>query len=322
MTGLLVLAAGAPVVFWLARNAAATGSPTYPIAVEIFGYTLFEGVPRTSANVIRTYGAQVAGHLDYWFFLPWQEKLPEYSYNTGHGLGPLFATFVVPGGLYALGLLVTRKARADQRRLLAMLLATIALLWASWWFLIGPVHRFGLPIILLLIALAAPFLRDFRTAASRWFGRVLAVSVLVFCFVAVMPKLQDLAHQLNHGEWSWGEYYHLPEGYLELPAGATVVNYDVAREGWNNFALMGPDYQYEVVSYRQAREVVRNWGASPPCPSFLVDRDPFQVDPSAAEFSDLELTLHRDATTGHGETRWRIWRVTAGGCGAEGAAPR
>lgn len=313
----LVVASAVPVAFWLARNAVATGSPFYPIEVEILGMS-FQGIEPARTRVTPAYGTARDPYLLHWLRMPWREQILGYPYNPGHGLGPVFATFVAPGGLYVCWRLladgVTGAGWRDEDWSRLGLIGVIAALWCAWWFAVSPTFRFGMIVILLGCALASPFLLAFRRAAPRWFGGLLAASVAVFVAVAALPKVQDLAHQIRHGEWSWEEYYHVPDGYLDLPAGATVVNYDVDKEAWNNFALMGPDFRYRVVSYREARRTVAEWGRSPPCPAFLVDRTPFQVEPRDPEFAPLGLDLRLETSDAHDRQRWRVWRVTAGDC--------
>lgn len=306
-------AAAAPGVFWFVRNAAATGNPAYPMEVAFLGHQLFAGTPVGDVSFDPTQ-LDLLGQLGHWLTVPWRDGAGSgYPYSTGDGFGPLFAGLVVPGLLYlAWSFRRWRRipgARRRPWRLRAGLVVLLGLLCLSWWYVLTPVWRYGLINVVLACVLAGPFAARFRDSFPGLFRAVLLTAVIVLAAVAVTPRAQDLAHRVLHGEWTWAEYYHLPAVYGEVPEDATVINYDAGPEGWNNFALMGPDLQRRVVPDWKIETALPQGRAPLICGAWVVDREPLQFPPPEIEERRADLRLVADTTAAHGDVRWRIWRV-------------
>lgn len=321
---LLVLflgAVAAPGLFWFVRNYAATGNPAFPLEITVFGLTVFPG---TSASRITVdpYGTNVLNVLLDWMLYPWLEPKPfGYPYSVGTGLGPLFASLAVPGGLYTIWTLCfdSHGASSTDRRRRFAVLAALAILVACWWFALSPLWRFGLPSLILACVLAAPFFQEFHRWSPNLLGTLLVAAAVLFGAIASLPAAQSVAHRLYHGEWDWADAYHLPSEFTSLPEDATVINYDVGGEGWNNFALLGPELNRRVVPDWKVEAAIEQGESLEVCSAYVVDRRPFQLRPGESLFDGRNLRLAAEAEARHGDSRWRIWRVDRGPC--EGEAP-
>lgn len=322
LTSLFAGAVAVPSLFWFGRNFAATGNPAYPLEIVLMGRTIFEG---TAASEItgKPSDASVLADLGHLLVYPWTErKSAGYPFSPGSGFGPLYAALAVPGALYLLWRLrpwrdPENDGRANRRYRLA-LVGTLAALFAGWWFALGPVWRFGLVVIVLVPVLAAPFLEGFHRHAPRVFGPVLLVSVVLFGAISALPPIHSLAHRIRHGEWNWSSYYHLPVEFSSLPDDVPVVNFDVEKEAWNNFALLGPELDRPVVPYWKVKATLQREELLAVCPAYVVDRPPFQLRPDEAPFAHGTLRLVSETDAQHGDTRWRIWKLE--GCEGTGGA--
>lgn len=318
LSGLFSAALAAPCLFWFARNALATGNPAYPLEISLLGHRIFEGTAPAAITFDRS-ELKLLEHLREWITVPWTDSRggQGYPYSPGSGLGPLFATFVVPGLLYVLWESRPRvelsKRRRRQRRTRAALAGLLAYIGLTWWYVLTPVWRYGLAGLVLVCVLAAPLAADLRRSFPTFFRWLFTAAILVFAAISIAPRLQSLAHQVRHGEWSWNAYYHVPDAFARIPSRARVVNVDVTEEGWNNFELYGPGL---------SRRVVPDWDVAAGDPgatlltsgSYVVDRAPFQLGSAGGDDSGCRLRLAADTPAMHGKERWRIWRVEGGDC--------
>lgn len=319
--GLLVafgLAVAAPCVFWFARNWAATGNPAFPMELTLLGHQFFDGT--SPAVLTQDAGdSDTMGHLFRILTYPWSEvKGAGYPFTVGDGLGPAFATLVVPGVLYTvvagLGAVAGSEGRQGEGRTARnrlALAAFVAVLAVLWWTALTPVWRFALPWLILACVLAGPFFDGLRRSVPRLAGPLVVACFLVVGAASALPVARSLAHRTLHSEWSWSAYYHLPAEYSQLPVDATVVNADVDQEGWNNFSLLGPELRRRVIPDWETERRLRSGDRLAACGVYVVDRAPFQLDTGSDGPGDTSLRLLVETEAQHGDERWRIWRGTA-----------
>lgn len=315
LLGLFAAAVAVPGMFWFVRNWATTGNPGYPLEIAVFGRTLFEGTnPAEITLESYTSTNDLLRELAYWLTYPWSErKWAGYPYSVGSGLGPLVASLAVPGVLVSLWRLrpgsgAGRIGGTDRRGRLA-LAAGLMVLVACWWFVLSPVWRFGLLVIVLAPALAASSLDDFSRRLPRFFATILLAATVVFAAFSALPRASSLAHQARYGEWDWASYYHLPPAARSLPGDTTVVNVDFRDEGWNNFSLLGRELQHQIVPDWKVKSAVAAERPLDICPAFVVDRAPFDIPGEQVRFERGTLRLVAETDAQHGDTRWRIWKL-------------
>lgn len=324
------LAVAAACVFWFARNWIETGNPAYPLEITLLGHQLFEGTaPETITR--QAAGGEEASFALRMLVYPWTEaKMAGYPYSVGSGLGPLFAAFAVPGLIYALwpgpardgGMVEATRSTARRRARLA-LAALVGVFVATWWGVLAPLWRFAMPWILLLCVLAGPLFGALHGRVPRTAGRLLVACTLVLALVASLPTARALAHRALHGEWSWSEQYHLPPEYGRVPPDATVINYDVDQEAWNNFALLGPAFRRRVITDWETKRRLEEGDRPFECGAYVVDRPPFRLEPGSAEMHGASARLVAETVAQHGDVPWRIWRIEPGnGCEPSGADRR
>jgi len=142
--------------FWFIRSTMGTGNPLYPFAVHLGPISLPGYTEITDGGYYMT----SVRHWAEWFVHPWIEwkASPGFlltNYTTDNGLGGAFATFAMPGVLFAAWL------AARQRPSLRPWLAGLGLVAISWWFLLLKVGRFGLPLFVLAIIIGAPLFGNY-----------------------------------------------------------------------------------------------------------------------------------------------------------------
>jgi hypothetical protein len=213
-TGLLL-----PSLFWFFRAAEATGNPLYPMLVpsqqsQSTGFTpdVLTGV-HYSDNRFEV----LLSALTY----PWTEVADNdgIPFGSDRGTGPLFAAIAAPGVMFLL-ILILRGRRLSLEAVLLLANGAMLIVWA----IRMRVPRFGLPVMALSSALAAPMLKQFVEKFRRLLVSVCIACLLlndVFCLAG--PGLRVVRRVQAH-DWSRAAYYGYPPLIDRLPPGTRILN--------------------------------------------------------------------------------------------------
>jgi hypothetical protein len=292
----------APCLFWFARSFAASGNPFYPVAVEIAGWKL-NGY-RPSELTGPRYDFELVRSRAEWLVYPWIEyKRSGYGWSTGSGLGPLFAAFVPPGVLYTL-LTLRGRPRGSARAVPILCVVALLVVAATWWLVgQGPQLRFGLPMIVVCCALAAPLFDALERARPRATGGLLVAAATGFALLAGLEPATQLMRRVRDQSWARFRQYGVPELIDRLPPCAVVVNANAPREFWSNFALAGRRLSNTVVPPWEVHRVLNRRPAGS-CPIYVFDREPF-LPPDAA---DRLASFGYQPVPVPSDPAWRVWR--------------
>ena len=305
----LFLVAGAlPSVFWFVRATVCTGNPFYPFAVHVGSLSL-PGV-RPSDITDPNYYLSYVRHWAEWFVYPWTEwkSFPGFlgvNYTTGDGLGGGFATFVMPGVLFA-GWLARK-----QRPTLRVWLVALGILGILWWILLQKVGRFGLPLFVLAVVISAPFFEVLELRATRLYRFLYVLVFTVTACVLVFDPLYTIIQTVRYGTWSRAAYFGYPGIIDALRPGSTILN---MSDETLNFAFAGSGL---------ANRVIPSW-ESPPLltAGFLRSRQvDYVVEKSVSEKSGtvvdkeapvegFEIYFRGSFKQGEKVAEWRIWSAS------------
>jgi hypothetical protein len=286
--GVAVACACAPCAFWFVRATLETGSPFYPIAVELFGRTIFEGLPASEITTEDFQMHYVRTTLE-WPLYPWLEyKREGFAYSPESGLGAAFAAFVPLGVVLA-----ARRAWLRKDGLLRALLGLMLLGGVVWWFALQRLPRFGLPLIVGACILSVVLFDHESRLGRRWTGPVFLAATVITTAIACFQPVLDTARRLRYGT-DWNSVYHLPPIFDSLPAGSRLL----LMAGHNNYRFAGSELQYRTFP---------RWEFADVGLSEIVDREAFDylITTADHEIEGLPLTLW------HGPDDVTIWRLDA-----------
>ncbi len=148
------------------------------------------------------------------------------------GTGSLFAAIALPGVLYLVVQVLRRRASPTEK---ALLLATAAafLLWDT---ALLRVLRFGLPVMVLSSALAAPMIKALLEHSRRALMLLFLTGVLLNGLYCLTEPTQRIVHRIQRHDWSRASYYGYPPLIDTLPPGSRILD----RSGWGrSFMLAG-----------------------------------------------------------------------------------
>ena len=303
----LFLVAGAvPSMFWFARATVCTGNPFYPFAIHI-GNLWLPGVSSSQITDPNHY-LEYVRHWAEWFVYPWTEWKRSNgflltNYTTQDGVGGGFATFVMPGVVFAGWL--ARKRRPDLR----VWLFALIVLGVLWWFLLQKVGRFGLPLYVLSVVMSAPFFEVLELRATRSY-RVLYVLVFTItaCVLAFEPFYR-ITQTVRLNRWSRAAYYGYPVVIDKVNPGSTILN--LGQETLN-FALAGSGLTNRVIPSWDRPPLLTAEFLRSRRVDYLVEKLVRGKDETVADkgppVAGLELFFSGSIPEGEKVAEWRIWR--------------
>jgi hypothetical protein len=307
---LFLVACAVPSVFWFARAAVCTGNPLYPFSVHVGSLSL-PGV-RPSDITAPDYYLSSVRHWAELFVYPWIEwkSTPGFlltNYGPGDGLGGAFATFVMPGVIFAAWL--ARRRRPDLR----VWLLALGLLVIMWWFLLQKVVRFGLPIFVLAVVLSAPFFEVLELRATRLYGLVYVLAFTVTACILVFEPLYTMTQTVRYHNWSRAAYLEYPPIIDTLRPGSRVLN--LGHETLN-FALAGSGLTNRVIpSWERppllTADFLRSRHVDYIVEKLAGEKDDTMVD-KGPPVEGLELYFRGSVIEAKKPIEWRIWRTGAG----------
>jgi hypothetical protein len=304
----LVVAGAVPSVFWFARATVCTGNPFYPFSVHVGSLSL-PGV-RPSEITNPDYYLSYVRHWAEWFVYPWTEWKSSVgflltNYTTGDGLGGGFATFVMPGVVFA-GWLARRRRPA-----LRVWLAALGLLGILWWFLLEKVGRFGLPLYVLAVVTSAPFFEVLELRATRSYRFLYVLVFTVTACILVFEPLYTIVQTARYHNWSRAVYLGYPgiidtlrPGTKILNLGHETLNFALAGSGlanrvipsWERPPLLTADFlRSRQVDYIVEKLVGEKGG-------IVVDKRP--------PVEGLEIYFRSSVMEGERVAEWRIWSAS------------
>ena len=311
---LFLAGAAVPSIFWFARAAAGTGNPLYPFAVDL-GFLTLPGV-RPSDITEPDFYLEFVRHRAEWFVYPWTEwkSHPGFlfqNYTMTSGLGGAFATFVMPGLIFAAWL--ARRERPDLR----VWLFNFVLLGFSWWFFLNKVSRFGLPLFILAVIVAVPLFEVLELRATRMY-RFLYVSVFTItaCILAFTP-LYSIAQTVRTGDWSRATYLGYPKVIDALPPGSKVLS--LCDQGLN-FALSGSGLTNRVIPSWEVptlltADFLRARQVDYIVEKFIRGKNEIVIE-KAPPVEGLESYFRSTVPDGENLAEWRIWKTSRSRNGA------
>ncbi len=213
---------------WFLRAEVTTGNPLYPLRISggqsgaARGYTL--------KDYARVRVTSFSGVLA----LPWSDPAPAGGLPVGpdRGLGVLFAALVLPG----VGFLMARAAAGRAGVLEISLLAVTFTGFLLWYAVMQSVIRFGLPMVALACALAAPMLQELLQQNRRLPLTLCAAGILLngaFCLAE--PVRLTLLRARCHN-WSRAVYYGYPPLLDRFSEGTRIMDHS---RTYRVFALAG-----------------------------------------------------------------------------------
>lgn len=247
-----------PSAFWFIRAAVATNNPFFPLEIEIFGRTIFDGF-NTAKITALNYGRVFVRSTAEWFIYPWIEySRAGYSYSQGSGVGVVWTTFVPVGFCYSILLSIRdiNNRRLSLRLLFFLLTITLGIVW---WFGLRKMPRFGLPIIALSCIITAPLFKLFLAQAYNIMKLLTPASVIVTCIILAFIPAHNLLGQIREGSWQRAEFYQYPSIIDELPNGSVVWNYNAPET--MNYPLVGKNLTNKVIPqrWRKTKEPLNNF---------------------------------------------------------------
>jgi hypothetical protein len=307
---LFLIACAVPSVFWFARAAVCTGNPLYPFSVHL-GPLSLPGFRPSDITVPDSYLDSVR-HWAELFVYPWIEWKRTLgflltNYTVDNGLGGGFATFVMPGVIFAAWL--AKRRRPDLR----VWLLSLGILAIMWWFFLEKVIRFGLPVFVLAVILSTPFFEVLELGATRLYRLVYVLVFTVTACIIVFEPLYTMTPTGRYHSWSRAAYYGYPPIIDSLRPGSTVLN---LGDETLNFALAGSSL---------TNRVIPSWERPPLLTAdFLRSRHvDYIVEKLAGEKADsmvdkgppvegLVLYFRSSIIEGTKPIEWQIWSTGAG----------
>ena len=310
-----------PSVFWFARATACTGNPFYPLSIHV-GTLSLSGVP-PSAITSPHYYLSDARHWAELFVYPWTEwkRSPGFllnNYGPGSGLGGGFATFAVPGVMFASWLAIKR------RRELRVWLVNLVVLGTLWWFLLQKVVRFGLPLFILAAIMTVPFFDVLEQRATRLYRLLYVLVFMISACLLTFEPLYTIVQVVRYGSWSRAAYWLYPNAIDKLPTGSRILslcdptlNFALAGSGLTNRVIPSwerPDHltadflRLHQVDYVVEKSALHQRG------DLVADKEP--------PLKGLEIYVHVDIPEGGKVAEWWIWSTRTLLNDSSGQVPR
>lgn len=227
--------------FWFFRAGVATGNPLYPIRLPFAHHAQTSGVKLdTMMHMTFQYGFRALFSV---VTYPWTEHPHDYGLPVGsdRGTGPLFAAIAVPGIAFLLVRTWRRRIRSEQT---VLLVATVAA-WMVWTVQMR-ITRFGLPVMALSCALAAPMLSELLDKSRRVLIFLCLAGVVISGLYCSVGPVQRLARRFRGHDWSRAAYYGYPRLLDRLPPGSRILNWNPPP--WD-FILVGAGLTNSVRYY-------------------------------------------------------------------------
>lgn len=307
---LFLIAAAVPSVFWFARAAVCTGNPLYPFSLHVGSLSL-PGV-RPSDIAPPDYYLSSARHWAELFVYPWVEwkSSPGFlltNYGPGYGLGGGFATFAMPGVIFAAW--SARRRRPDLR----LWLVSLALLLILWWFLLQKIVRFGLPIFVLAVILSAPFFEVLELRPTRLYRLVYVLAFTVTACILMFEPLYTMTQTVRNHLWTRAAYFGYPPIIDTLKPGSRVLN-------------MGPEtLNFALAGSRLTNQVIPSWERPPLLTAdflrsrhvdYIVEKLDGETTGAMVDkgpsVEGLEIYFKGSVIEGNKPVEWRIWSTAAG----------
>jgi hypothetical protein len=306
--GLFSAGIAAPAIFWFVRAMVCSGNPLFPIAIHAGPFSL-PGIAPSSIASKDYYLIDVQHSAADFFVYPWTEWKRHTSfllvnYTEDHGLGAAFATFVAPGLIFSAWLAVKR--RPDLR----VWLFHLALLGILWWFALYKLMRYGLPIIVLVVLLSAPFFEILEARATRFYRFLYVLALALTAAILAFEPAYTISQTWRSRDWSRATYLAYPPVIDTLKPGSALLN------------LGDPTLNFPLAGSHLTNRVIPNWEApSSLTADFLRSR---QVEYVVQRFSHekdkilpepgppvegLDLYFRASVMEGESIAEWRIWRT-------------
>lgn len=306
---LFLVAAAVPSVFWFARAMVCTGNPFYPFALHLGSFSL-PGVHPSDITRPDYYLSSVR-HWAEIFVYPWTEwkASPGFlltNYGVDNGLGGGFATFAVPGVLFAGWSALRRRPE------LRVWLFALGLLAIMWWFFLQKVLRFALPLFVLAIVLAAPLFEVLELRATRLYRLVYVLVFTVTACILVFEPLYTITQTVRNGTWSRAAYFGYPAIIDTLRPGSRVLN--LADETLN-FSLAGRDLTNRVIPSWERPPLLTAGFLRSRHVDYIVEKLLSQKDGTVVDkrppVDGLEIYFRGSVKEGDTVAEWRIWSVSS-----------
>ena len=233
---IVMVGAGMPSLFWLARGMATTGNPFYPLpdidTSASVGPDRHAGSPFGATPLSPS---RRPANLAFWLLYPWTEfKRSGYNYGPDSGLGAVFATLVPVALLFRFWRLgFNRDERGSLAGLLALMLIVATVVW---WFAMLRIFRFALPLLPVATALGSPVWDQIRVTHRRAFSVLLAACFIATVVLASLEPIHSLGGRLRTGDPSRATFYGLPDLIDHLPRGSRILGTPEVM----NFGMAGP----------------------------------------------------------------------------------
>ncbi len=276
LTAVVTIGMLLPSAFWFTRSLVATGNPIYPVALTLRGRTLLKGFEQVhgSPRDLLVYnppgglgdhgdGKYVTSRSEWWIY-PWTEWLRDpgevfpVPYGEASGLGGVFATFGMTGIAFAFYEVIRGRPPRGLTKLPRQVLL-LGLTWfLMWWFAMHRVLRFGLPVWVLGLLLAARLIFSLNINFPRALGSLFVASVLATCVVSSLVPLHELGGRVLQNKWSRAWAYDYPRFIDQLPADSIVLNDSVFLE--KTFALAGSSLTNRVIpAFEAPKELTQDF---------------------------------------------------------------
>lgn len=243
---ILVIAMLAPCIFWFGRAFFTTGNPLYPMKVELFGRTIFDGY---SIEFMRPKSQSldfVQSRIE-WLTYPWTEtNNRQANYSERGGFGASFAAIVPLGVLYTIFSLFRNRA-PQKNTFIFILLSFLAVGLIAFFLVFDQVPRYCIPVMAFACILAAPLIDVFLRYKAQFFGILVISSFATTSLILALTPARSLLGRIIRGEWTRAEIYNYPQIFDDLPHGSTILN--LGRLHLNNFALSGKHLSNKVIPF-------------------------------------------------------------------------
>ncbi|MBD3347767.1 MAG: phospholipid carrier-dependent glycosyltransferase [Candidatus Eisenbacteria bacterium] len=247
-TGLFVLLALVPSLFWFVQNWIVAGNPFAPLSLGTISGAFGRHDPVYVSNNLL------------WFVYPWIDRAIKGSYSASAGFGAAFAALALP----AFGLCVWRIFRGGARKRLRLARLTLVGFAAGgavmWW--LGGHHlpRFLLPAVGLACAPVALLLDEVASRARATVGVLLGLALLFSTAESLRVIYAENDLLSSHlGYVGKQEHYHMPDWVYEVAPGTRILILDIPGVDIFN------TYRYPVAGNLPGNEVfmMGDWGFEP-----------------------------------------------------------
>ncbi|MGH8584276.1 MAG: hypothetical protein ACREWG_16190 [Gammaproteobacteria bacterium] len=295
-----------PSVFWFGRAVYATGNPLYPLQVEVMGHAIFDGYTQTQIGTVAGDSQFVRSRAE-WIIYPWTEwKYSGSSYGTGTGLGAAFAAFVPLGLVMAIGGMALRKG--NGRKPMLIFTAILFAMGVVWWFTLGRMLRFAIPLIAFSCVASAPLLDYLMKRRRTATGLLLVLSLGTTCLISSFQPVHSFMGRARIWNWTRAVYYGVPAIVDTFPNGSCVLN---AAEYTASFALAGKRLSNRVITWFERPSVLTSEFLQQRGVDYVVKAGPKDDEDRLLSTIGARL-IFDDASVllgGGVKSPWRIWKI-------------